>query len=200
MGAKLITISRQYCSGGHEIAVKLAESLGIPYYDNEIISKASEASGIHLTEFMNAENVPANNFLYSMSMLGPSTEIYGMPFSEKIFTVQSETIRAMAEKGSAVFIGRCSDYVLKDFDGCVNIFFSGSLRKRAKRAMDLYGFAVEEAQKKVKNADRSRSTYYNYHTGAKWGDPDNYDLVINTDKVTAEGAVEVIKAYLAGMK
>lgn len=192
----VITISRQYGSGGHEIGKKLAEALGIPCYDNELISLAASDSGIKADLFQSAEIIPANNFLYSLSMLGPSTEIYGIPLNEKIFNVQSNVIRRLASSGPCVLIGRCADYVLKDFDNCIHIFISASLSTRVRRAVSQYHIPEEGAERKVIKTDKSRETYYNYHTGLKWGHPSNYDMILNIDHTGIDDAVEILKSYV----
>ena len=196
MKSTIITVSRAYGSGGHEIGKRLAMELGIPYYDNELISLAAEQSGLSKEIIKNAENIPTSNILYSLSRLGPSAEVYGMPLSEKIFSAQSKAILELASKGSCVIIGRCADYVLKDFEDCIHIFITASLPTRVRRAVAEYQLFPENAEKKVIKTDRSRELYYNYHTGLKWGDSSNYDFIINTDHTGIEDAVVLIKSYV----
>ncbi len=192
----IITISRAYGSGGHEIGKRLATELDIPYYDNELISLAAEQSGLSKEIIKDAENIPTSNILYSLSRLGPSAEVYGMSLSEKIFLAQSNAIRELASKGSCVIIGRCADFVLKDFEDCIHIFITASLPARVRRAVAEYQLFPENAEKKVIKTDKSRELYYNYHTGLKWGDSSNYDFVINTDYTGLQDAVILIKSYV----
>jgi len=125
----IITISRAYGSGGHKIGKGLAEELGIPYYDNELISLVAERSGLSKGIMKHAESIPTTNILYSLSQLGPFEELYGMPLSEQVFSAQSQAIRELASKGSCVIIGRCADYVLKDFENCIHIYITASRQK-----------------------------------------------------------------------
>ena len=192
----IITISRQYGSGGRQIAQLLSKELNIPYYDNELISMAAEKSGIKDEIFKDAELQAGNNFLYLLSRLGPETQVYGMPFNEKIFNIQSQFIRDLAAKGPCVIVGRCADYVLNDYQNTVNVFTYAPFQTRVARAVTEYGLNRENAEKDVRKVDKARESYYNYHTGNKWGNAANYDLMINMNFLTPESAVKLILDYL----
>lgn len=192
----IITISRQYGSGGRQIAQLLSKELNIPYYDNELISMAAEKSGIKDEIFKDAELQAGNNFLYLLSRLGPETQVYGMPFNEKIFNIQSQVIRDLAAKGPCVIVGRCADYVLNDYQNTVNVFTYAPFQTRVARAVTEYGLNRENAEKDVRKVDKARESYYNYHTGNKWGNAANYDLMINMNFLTPEPAVKLILDYL----
>lgn len=192
----IITISRQYGSGGRQIAQLLSKELNIPYYDNELISMAAEKSGIKDEIFKDAELQAGNNFLYLLSRLGPETQVYGMPFNEKIFNIQSQVIRDLASKGPCVIVGRCADYVLNDYQNTVNVFTYAPFQTRVARAVTEYGLNRENAEKDVRKVDKARESYYNYHTGNKWGNAANYDLMINMNFLTPESAVKLILDYL----
>lgn len=192
----IITISRQYGSGGRQIAQLLSKELNIPYYDNELISMAAEKSGIKDEIFKDAELQAGNNFLYLLSRLGPETQVYGMPFNEKIFNIQSQVIRDLAAKGPCVIVGRCADYVLNDYQNTVNVFTYAPFQTRVARAVTEYGLNRENAEKDVRKVDKARESYYNYHTGNKWGNAANYDLMINMNFLTLESAVKLILDYL----
>lgn len=192
----IITISRQYGSGGRQIAQLLSKELNIPYYDNELISMAAEKSGIKDEIFKDAELQAGNNFLYLLSRLGPETQVYGMPFNEKIFNIQSQVIRDLASKGPCVIVGRCADYVLNDYQNTVNVFTYAPFQTRVARAVTEYGLNRENAEKDVRKVDKAREAYYNYHTGKKWGNAANYDLMINMNFLTPESAVKLILDYL----
>ena len=195
MNKPIITISRAYGSGGHEIGKKLAETLQIPFYDNEQISILAQKEGISKELLADAEKIGSNNILFSLSKLGNSTEVYGMPLSERIYDVQKKVIQEIAYKGPCVIVGRCADYILKDFENCVHIFITASLPTRVRRAVSEYHLTEENPEKKVLKADKSRELYYNYHTGQKWGEASNYDIVINTDRTGLDNAVTIIEAY-----
>ena len=192
----IITISRQYGSGGRQIAQLLSKELNIPYYDNELISMAAEKSGIKDEIFKDAELQAGNNFLYLLSRLGPETQVYGMPFNEKIFNIQSQVIRDLAAKGPCVIVGRCADYVLNDYQNTANVFTYAPFQTRVARAVTEYGLNRENAEKDVRKVDKARESYYNYHTGNKWGNAANYDLMINMNFLTPESAVKLILDYL----
>ena len=192
----IITISRQYGSGGRQIAQLLSKELNIPYYDNELISMAAEKSGIKDEIFKDAELQAGNNFLYLLSRLGPETQVYGMPFNEKIFNIQSQVIRDLAAKGPCVIVGRCADYVLNDYQNTVNVFTYAPFQTRVARAVTEYGLNRENAEKDVRKVDKARESYYNYPTGNKWGNAANYDLMINMNFLTPESAVKLILDYL----
>ena len=192
----IITISRQYGSGGRQIAQLLSKELNIPYYDNELISMAAEKSGIKDEIFKDAELQAGNNFLYLLSRLGPETQVYGMPFNEKIFNIQSQVIRDLAAKGPCVIVGRCADYVLNDYQNTVNVFTYAPFQTRVARAVTEYGLNRENAEKDVRKVDKARESYYNYHTGNKWGNAEKYDLIINMNFLTPESAVKLILDYL----
>ena len=154
----IITISRQYGSGGRQIAQLLSKELNIPYYDNELISMAAEKSGIKDEIFKDAELQAGNNFLYLLSRLGPETQVYGMPFNEKIFNIQSQVIRDLAAKGPCVIVGRCADYVLNDYQNTVNVFTYARFQTRVARAVTEYGLNRENAEKDVRKVDKARES------------------------------------------
>ena len=177
MKARTITISRQYGSGGHEVAKKLSEALGLPCYDNEVISLAAKESGAQLWEFQMAENLRDTNFIYNLSMIAPH-------------------MAELAERGPAVFVGRCGNFVLRQDPEAVHFFICGSLAKRTERAVAQYGLAERGAQREVDRVDRQRAAYYGVNTSWRWGDGSYYDLVINTDRLGVDGAVATILDYL----
>lgn len=196
MKARTITISRQYGSGGHEVAEKLSEALGLPCYDNEVISLAAKESGAQLWEFQMADNLRDTNFIYNLSMIAPHSDIQEEPYSVKLFRAQSEAMAELAERGPAVFVGRCGNFVLRQDSEAVHFFICGSLAKRTERAVAQYGLAERGAQREVDRVDRQRAAYYGVNTNWRWGDGSYYDLVINTDRLGVDGAVATILDYL----
>ena len=131
----IITISRQYGSGGRFIAEKLAERLGVPFYDNKIITMAAKKSGYAESIFENAEQTSTHSLLYSLSMFGSTAGVYGLPLSDKVYIIQSEVIKKIAAEGPCVIVGRCADYVLKDEQHVINVFLQSALEDRAARAV-----------------------------------------------------------------
>ena len=192
----IITISRQYGSGGRIIGKKLAEQLEIPFYDNELINQEAEKTGLSKECFKDAESVSTSNLLLSLSTLTPTVDTYGLPLNEKIFLVQSQVIKEVADQGSCVIVGRSADYVLSENPNCINVFIYADLEDRVKRAVELYGLDAKNAKNAVIKTDKKRAGYYNYFTGKKWGRLENYDLAINTSKITLDDVVEILKLYV----
>lgn len=196
MEHKVITISRQYGSGGRIIAKKLSEELNIAFYDNELINLAAEKTGLSTECFKDAEQVSTGNLLFSLTSLTPMMDNYGLPLNEKIFLVQSQVIKEVAEKSSCVIVGRCADYVLSDFPNCINIFIYAEIEDRVKRAVEEYGLESKHAEAAVLKTDKKRAGYYNYFAGKKWGKTQNYDLCINSSKMDIDDVVTVLKNYI----
>ncbi len=192
----VITISRQYGSGGRIIGKKLAEELGIPFYDNELITLAAEKTGLSKDYFKDSETASVGNILLSLSTFTPSSEIYGLPLNERIFLVQSKIIKDLAEENSCVIIGRCADFILQDYPNCTNIFIHANLDDRVKRAIHTYGLEEKNAENVVLKTDKKRASYYSYFTNKKWGKAENYELVLSSSKIDIDNAVEIIKTYI----
>lgn len=198
---KVITISRQYGSGGREIGQKLAERYKIPFYDNELITRAAKESGFAEETFARAEDKATNSLLYSLAM---GINVYGnqdfgfagLSLDDRIFLAQSDVIRKVADEGPCVIVGRCADYVLKEYQNICNIFVHASLDYRLKRVVEQYGENEKKAGEVIIKNDKSRSNYYNYHVGEKWTNLTNYDLVIRSDFSGIDKAVESICTYL----
>lgn len=196
MSGSVITISRQYGSGGRFIAKKLSEKLGIPFYDNDLISMAAKESGFSESLFENAEKNTTYSLLYSLSMFGASAGgMYGLPLSDKVFLIQSDIIKKVADSGPCVIVGRCADYVLRERKGIINFFLYSDIEHRMHRAMKYYGLEEKKAKEAIEKTDKKRASYYNYYTGERWGDVKNYHLSINTDSVGIDSCVDVLAMY-----
>ena len=191
---KIITISRQYGSGGRIVGKKLADALGVPFYDNELINLAAEKTGLSKECFKEAENTSTGNLLFSITSLASGMDSCGLPLSEKIFLVQSQVIKEVAEEGSCVIVGRSANYVLSENPNCINVFLQADLKDRVERAVRHYDLPEKNAEAAVIKTDKRRANYYNYFTGGKWGKAENYDLILNTSRLDLEHVVEVIKA------
>lgn len=194
---KIITISRQYGSGGRIVGKKLADALDIPFYDNELITMAAEKTGLSAECFKDAEKTSIGNLFFSLTSLTPSLDSVGLPLNEKIFLVQSQVIKEVAEEGSCVIVGRSADYVLSENPNCINIFLQADLPDRVERAIRTYHQDPQGAEAMVIKTDKRRANYYNYFTGGKWGKAENYDLILNTSRMDLDKIVEVIKTYVA---
>jgi cytidylate kinase len=190
----IITIGRQYGSGGREIGEKLAKRLGIPFYDKELLTIASNESGIDAELFERADEKPKASFLYS---LVKGNEKIGRTSSEDtLFLAQFEAIKKVASQGPCVIVGRCSDYTLSDFDNCINIFVHANMDKKKERVVKEYGVPAEQAENTIIKTDKQRAKYYNYYTNQVWGNSFNYDLTIDTSALGIEHAVELIEKYI----
>ena len=192
----IITISRQYGSGGRFIAKLLSEKLGIPYYDNELITMAAKESGYSEAIFEKAEQLSTHSFLYSLSMFGSVDGIYGLPLADKVYIAQSEIIKKCADNGPCVIVGRCSDYVLKDYDNVINFFIYSDEDKKVERAIKYYGIDADKAAAELKKKDKKRANYYNYYTSQSWGAYENYNLSLNSDSIGIESCVEILANYV----
>lgn len=192
----IVTISRQYGSGGREIGRRLAEHLGIPYYDKELIILAAERSGYARSLFEEADQKASNSMIFSLMRAGSMVNTYDMPLNDKIYLIQSGVIQQVARQGSCVIVGRCADYVLQDKFPCINIFIHAQLQKRMDRAVKVYGLAPDDVQSTLLRTDKRRETYYNYYTGRKFGDARNYTLSLDSLGVGIENAVRVVADYV----
>ncbi len=198
---KIITIGRQYGSGGREIGQKIADHYGIKFYDNELITRAAKESGFAEEMFKKAESKATNSLLYSIAM---GINVYanqdfgfnGLSLDDKVFLAQSDVIRKVADEGPCVIVGRCADYVLKEYENVCNIFIRASMSYRLERAVNQYNDDPNSAPDVILKNDKRRANYYNYHVGEKWLNLNNYDLVIRSDLMGIDNAVECICAYL----
>lgn len=198
---KIVTVGRQYGSGGREIGQKIADHYGIPFYDNELITRAAKESGFAEETFAKAEDKATNSLLYSLAM---GINVYGnqdfgftgLSLDDRIFLAQSDVIRKVAEEGPCVIVGRCADYVLKERENIVNLFVKASMSFRLERVVKEYGEEEKKAADIILKNDKRRANYYSYHVGEKWTDLNNYDLVIRSDFAGIEQSVKCICGYL----
>lgn len=197
----IITISREFGSGGREIGKMLAQQLGIEFYDKELLELASKHSGITQELFVKHDENYTNSFLYSLVMGNYPVTSDGrinpeLPLNQKIFLAQFETIRALAEKGPCVIVGRCADYVLRNRDNVINFFITGSMPQKRRRILERYDIEKNKVEDFIRKTDKRRANYYNYYTDMKWGEAKNYDLCLNSSKTGIEGAVEIMQDYI----
>ena len=197
----IITIGRQFGCGGKRIAEALGEKLGIPVYDHELIIKAAQESGFS-AEFFERSDEKKRFFSLTSIFAGSynsDTENY---MSDKgLFKIQCETIQSIAEQGSAIIVGRCSDYVLRDHDNTLNVFLTSPLEDRVKRISETEGVTLEKAEEIVGKQDKNREEYYNYYTFGNWGVASNYDLCIDSSIAGIEGTADIIIQFakIAGL-
>lgn len=190
----IITIGRQYGSGGREIGQKLAKELNIPFYDKELLSIAAKESGIAKELFESNDEKPNNSFLYSLVMGNYGTT--DLPLNHKIFLAQFDAIRKVAEEGPCVIVGRCADYALEQNFNCVNVFVHADMKTKVDRVIASYGVPTDKAEDKIIKTDKQRAKYYEFYTGKKWGNLENYDLTLNSTAIGIDNCVKLIKEYV----
>lgn len=192
----IITIGRQFGSGGREVGKIVAELLGINYYDKELILEASKASGLCAECFERVDEKAPNRFFNALSM-GWLSGASGMPADgwsdDMIFRVQADVIRDIAEKHSAVIVGRCADYILREHPGCVSVFIHANEADCARRIMERNsGVSQIDARTLAQKRNKIRASYYNFYTDKVWGDGASYDLCINSSALSAQAVAELI--------
>lgn len=197
----VITISREFGSGGHAIGKALAQKLGIPFYDKELLGVAAKRSGICEDLFVKHDESYSGSLLYSLVMgtYTPSSDgrltSGEMPLNHKIFLAQFEAIKTLAQE-PCVIVGRCADYVLRDNPNVVNFFVTGNIIEKKKRILERYDIEKNKVEDFIRKTDKRRASYFNFYTDLKWGEAKNYDLCINSSKTGIDGAVEIMKRYI----
>ncbi|MGN0521189.1 MAG: AAA family ATPase [Eubacterium sp.] len=193
----IISIGRQFGCGAHEIATKLSEKLGVPYYDKEIIKRAAKESGFDENIFKFYDEKPTRSFLYNVSTDGFSAiNNTGMTLEDRVFQYQFDTIRKVASEGSCIIVGRCADYILKDSPNLLTVFLHADDEFRCKRAVNIYGISEKNALKEIKNTDKKRAKFHNFYSDDRWGDAATYDISINVAKIGIDATVNLIADYI----
>ena len=192
---KVITISREFGSGGREIGFRLAEKLKIPFYDKEIISMAAEDSNIaedvfHAHDEVIGQQERADHEYVSVN---PFSVLYEVPVQDQLFMAQSQIIRRLEQSGPCVIIGRCSDFIVEDG---FRVFSCGSMKKRVERMRQLKQESSRKMEARIREIDQRRRDYYQYFTGNEWGNPRNYHISLNSGELGIERCVEMILACL----
>ena len=197
----VITIGREFGSGGHEIGMKLAEKLGIKCYDKELLELAAKESGLCEELFASQDEKPTNSFLYSLVMdtysFGYSSAGFtDMPINHKVFLAQFDAIKKLAERESCVIVGRCADYALEDNPYAVSVFIKASLDERVQRIKRIYELNDSKAADLIQKTDKRRASYYNYYSSKKWGEAKSYNLCIDSGLVGIDGAIDMILKFI----
>ena len=186
----VITISREYGSGGRFIGRQLAKRLGINFYDNELLAQASEQSGMSKAVFENYDERKDGFF----SGIVPTSYGFDMSMGQKVFLAQFDAIRAIAQRESCVIIGRCADYVLRDMPNVVSVFIHASMEKKIERAVKYYGVNQNKAKDTIIKMDKKRRNYYNFYSDRDWGKANTYDLCLTSD-IGLDESVDAIKTF-----
>ncbi len=192
----IITIGREYGSGGREIGQALAKRLGIAFYDKELITLAAKKSGLSDEFIASNEQRVRSGLMHSLAASSAyHTGFFAnqyLPLAENIFIAQSQVIRTIADKESAVIVGRCADYVLEGRENTINVFIHAPIEARVKRIMALHGVDEAAAMKEIARSDKERGNHYFRYTDMKWGKAQNYDICINSALMGIEKTVEVL--------
>lgn len=198
----IITIGRQFGSGGFEIGKKIAEKLGVDFYDKELISLAAKESGFTESIFEKADEAPTNSFLFSVVMGAyPMNSLFfqnnDLLTNDKLFSIQSKVIKNISKNKSCVIVGRCSDYILRDEPKLLRVYLRADMEFRKKRILSSFKDVEEkDVENLINKTDKKRSNYYSYYTGNNWDNVKNYDLILNTSKAGIDNCVEIIIQYL----
>ena len=190
MGNKIITISREFGSGGRTIGKMVADKLGIPCYDQEIIQKIAQESG-YCEDFVaeRSEHASLSNWL--ANAFG-GKDYYGNSIQDKLWVAQLKAIVEVANKGDCVIVGRCADFILKETSDCIRVFIHAELKDKCKRIVEQYGESNETPERRLKEKDKRRAAYYQLYTDQKWGDLKNYDIALNTSTLSFEQCADTI--------
>ena len=193
----IITIGRQFGSGGREIGYMVADKLGIKLYDKEMLQRAAQDSGICEELFESHDEKPSNSFLYSLVMdtysMGYSGSTYNdMPINHKIFLAQFDAIKKIANEGPCILVGRCADYALEGYPNLLSVFIHADLDARIKRIAKKYDLTDAKAKDLIIKTNKKRASDYNYYTDKRWGDADSYDVCLDSSVLGLEGTAEAI--------
>lgn len=200
----IITIARQFGSGGKNIGQKLAKALNIPFYDQELIDEGAKESGINPEMAKELEETPTSSLLYSIASSsffgnGHFSPTVDLPITDRLFLAQSEVIRKFAEEGSCVVVGRCANYVLRDDENAIDVFIHRDFDERVNQVAKLYDLNQKKAEETVKKVDKKRSSYYSYYSDKNWGQADNYDLCLNSGLLGEDNCVDLIVEFVDRM-
>lgn len=197
----VITISRQYGSGGRTVGEMLAKDLGIPYYDKDLLKKASEVSGISEGLFADADETLMRNPLLKVTKKVYQGQLFtpdsgNFTSAENLFNYQAKIIKELAEEESCVIVGRCADYVLQDYDNVLSVFVHAPEDYCIQQAKKKLSMSEKDIKKFIQKTDKERADYYKHYTGREWSDARNYDLCLDSSKLGYEKCVAGIKAYM----
>ena len=188
----IITIGRQFGSGGKSVADALGAKLGIPVYDHELIIKAAQDSGFSAELFVQSDEKKRFFSLSSIFAGSYSTDTENYMSDKGLFKMQCETIRKIAAEGSAIIVGRCSDYILRDMDCLLNVFLTSPAEVRTERVASRLGIGLDEAAEMLEKKDKARAEYYNYYTFGDWGVASTYDLCLDSSILGIDGTADFI--------
>ena len=190
----VVTVSREYGSGGRYVAKLLSEKLGVKFYDKEIVTKLAEETG--LSEEYIEENEQKRGILSTLE----NDQVTGLSSKDELFIKETELIKKLARKDSCVIVGRCADFILKNNRNVVKVFVYSDMEDKIKRATKFYGLNKEKAEKEIKNIDKQRANHYKYYTEREWKEYSNYDICINSDTFGVEKSADIIYDMIQNRK
>lgn len=193
MAKRIITVSREFASGGHTIGKAVAERMGIAFYDSQLIGRVAQKSGLSEEFIRNNEEYAshANSFLYQIAMSAAGS--YGYPsIYQKLYEAQMHVIEEIAEKESCVIMGRCADYILRERTDCLHVFIHAGKEYRAQHVLEHYGKTDKSVEQRLKEMDNRRRNYYRFHTDRDWGVCTNYHLALDSGLLGEDTCVKLI--------
>ncbi len=196
MNKYVITIGREFGSGGNKYGRFLGEEFGIPCYDRHLIEEAAKLGDFKLKELEDADEMKANRFLFKVPDKCNEFTGYGKPMNDTLFVVQSKLIREYADKGSCVIVGRCADKVLENYDGLISLFIYAPMEDRIEEIKRRYETDEKEASYLIKQADKIRKNYYNFYAKKAWADKKSYDIMIDSSRISEKELADMLKALI----
>ena len=201
MKKKIVTISRQYGSGGRYIGENLAKAMGVPCYDEKLIDMVAKESGFAQSFVAEKGERMTGSLLFSIaSSLSFANNVFstnnGVTLQDEIYFTQNRIIKELADKGPCVIVGRCADYILREREDCLNVFIFADNESKIERAEKYFNITREEAPAVLKKKDKARANHYKYYTDQEWGMASNYDLCLNSGLIGIEGCVKAIQQVL----
>ena len=188
MKNRIITISREFGSGGRTIGKKVAEELKIPCYDSELIGKIAKESGFNTEYIKECDEYGSGGYLSFLS-----NRAFGLNNEDYLWNVQCKIITEIAEKESCVIVGRCADYILRETADCLKVFIHADMAFRAARIVNVYGERAQSPEQRIKDKDKRRAAYHRFYTNMKWGRAQNYDLTLNSGTLGIDACVKIIR-------
>ena len=195
MSVKVITVGREFGSGGRSVGKAVAAALGWDYYDQELVRHVAEKTGFaeRYIEETGEYSASKSRLAYAFSSVGSPEVMNGLSASDYLWTVQRKVILDLAEKGNCVIVGRCADYILQDTADCLKVFIHADLAFRAHRIVEVYGQREQSPEERLRDKDKRRAAYHRFYTNMKWGHAQNYDLTLNSGTLGIDKCVEIIE-------
>lgn len=204
MVKNIITIGRQFGSSGREIGHRIANKLGVPFYDKEILNETAKSSGLSENILKSLDEKPSKSFLYSLVMdpysYGFTSTGYQANLNQQAFQATYDTIKKIGDEGPCVFVGRCADYALRHNPNLIRLFIHAPLEKRIETVSQRFNLTEDKAKAQIIKEDKGRASYYNYYTSKKWGALDSYDIFVNSSLMEIDKTVDYLIDYIQSIE